>query len=252
MPVTTAENVFVGEGVTLEQYLKDVENKGGVSVIVDAQLSNTSKNPVENRVIAEELNKVFQSVSDGKALIASAITDKGITTEPDATFETMANNIAEISSVTEEIEILTPLIPAMKSDTTPQGFVSASYVYSGRPPWWAFSGNEPNINTGYWYWYCQPAGEYLQYEFKDEVKVERIEMWVLGGNCKDTYTIIVSSSDTGETYTDVAEGTFKTETDGIFLRMSIKLQPSVMKYIRFRSDKECISLAKIQAYSIIN
>ena len=39
----------------------------------------------------------FQSVSDGKALVASAITDKGVQTASDATFQTMADNIAEIS-----------------------------------------------------------------------------------------------------------------------------------------------------------
>lgn len=40
----------------------------------------------------------FQSVSDGKALVASAITDKGVQTASDATFQTMAKNIAEIAN----------------------------------------------------------------------------------------------------------------------------------------------------------
>lgn len=40
----------------------------------------------------------FQSVSDGKALVASAITDKGVTTAPDATFSTMAQNVRNISA----------------------------------------------------------------------------------------------------------------------------------------------------------
>ena len=41
----------------------------------------------------------FQSVSDGKALVASAITDKGVQTASDATFQTMANNIRNIESL---------------------------------------------------------------------------------------------------------------------------------------------------------
>ncbi len=41
----------------------------------------------------EELKK---SVSDGKSLVASAITGKGVTTAADATFATMANNIGQI------------------------------------------------------------------------------------------------------------------------------------------------------------
>ena len=42
------------------------------------------------------MNEVFQSVSNGKAAVASAITDKGVPTASDATFNTMANNIRSI------------------------------------------------------------------------------------------------------------------------------------------------------------
>lgn len=41
----------------------------------------------------ESLNEVFQSVSNGKELIASAITDKKVPTDADATFAEMAANI---------------------------------------------------------------------------------------------------------------------------------------------------------------
>ena len=44
------------------------------------------------------LESCFQSVSDGKSLVASAITDKGVTTASDATFETMANNITSLET----------------------------------------------------------------------------------------------------------------------------------------------------------
>lgn len=64
----------------------------------DSELSETSENPVQNKVITQKLNEVFQSVSNGKSLIASAITDKGIETTADATFEIMAENIGMISS----------------------------------------------------------------------------------------------------------------------------------------------------------
>jgi predicted MPP superfamily phosphohydrolase len=43
------------------------------------------------------INEVFQNVSNGKQLIATAITDKGVNTSSDATFQTMANNIGKIS-----------------------------------------------------------------------------------------------------------------------------------------------------------
>ena len=46
-----------------------------------------------------QLEECFQSVSDGKALVASAITDKGVNTASGAAFETIANNINSIKDV---------------------------------------------------------------------------------------------------------------------------------------------------------
>ena len=43
------------------------------------------------------INEVFQNVSNGKQLIATAITDKGVNTSSDDTFQTMATNIGKIS-----------------------------------------------------------------------------------------------------------------------------------------------------------
>ena len=68
------------------------------NITVDAALSETSENPVQNKVITSKLNEVFQSVSNGKSLIASAITDKGVSTDAAATFGTMAGNISKIES----------------------------------------------------------------------------------------------------------------------------------------------------------
>lgn len=45
-----------------------------------------------------EMQQLFQSVSNGKSLIASAITDRGINTASDATFATMADNINLLTS----------------------------------------------------------------------------------------------------------------------------------------------------------
>ena len=79
--------------------IKKIEIPGGGSAIkVDSELSAISENPVQNKVITAKLNEVFQSVSDGKNKIAAAITDKGINTAADATFNTMANNISKIET----------------------------------------------------------------------------------------------------------------------------------------------------------
>ena len=46
------------------------------------------------------INNLKTSVSEGKSLIASAITDKGVSTASSATFQTMANNIRSINQYT--------------------------------------------------------------------------------------------------------------------------------------------------------
>jgi hypothetical protein len=52
-----------------------------------------------------DLASCFQSVSNGKSLIAAAITDKGVTTAADATFEVMANNVLSISTVPDLVRV---------------------------------------------------------------------------------------------------------------------------------------------------
>ena len=58
--------------------------------IIDTENNFTSTN------VEGALAELFQSVSNGKTLIASAITDKGISTSNNDTFQTMANNISKI------------------------------------------------------------------------------------------------------------------------------------------------------------
>lgn len=63
-------------------------------------LSSTDNTTVEDKItnIDEEMISVKTSVSEGKTLIASAITDKGVSTASDASFSTMADNISKIPS----------------------------------------------------------------------------------------------------------------------------------------------------------
>lgn len=75
-------------------------------------LSNTSEGKLVDALVVKE---VFQSVSNGKELLASAITDKGVKTDATDTFDVMAENISNISSVgngngNENEEIESPLI----------------------------------------------------------------------------------------------------------------------------------------------
>ena len=53
---------------------------------------------VSGFVTASELNSLKSSVSSGKSLVASAVTDKGVSTAADASFQTIANNVNAIST----------------------------------------------------------------------------------------------------------------------------------------------------------
>lgn len=79
----------------------------GNKITVDDTLSIESENPVQNKVLTEELNKIKEegeeikkSVSDGKSEVAGSITTMGVATAADATFHTMATNILAIKSGT--------------------------------------------------------------------------------------------------------------------------------------------------------
>ena len=62
----------------------------------DSSLNSTSTNPVQNKVVYTEIESLKKSVSDGKTALASAITEKGVSTASNATFDTMASNISNI------------------------------------------------------------------------------------------------------------------------------------------------------------
>lgn len=69
-------------------------------------------------------DEAFTSVSNGKALLAAAITDKGVTTASEATFATMAANIASIPTGGEAKYI----VKATTAATTETIDTSKNYV----------------------------------------------------------------------------------------------------------------------------
>ncbi len=62
-------------------------SKNGVSIAATKRLADM-----------DEINAIKKSVSDGKSLIASAITANGVTTAADATFQTMADHVNNVRS----------------------------------------------------------------------------------------------------------------------------------------------------------
>jgi hypothetical protein len=101
--------------VNTEGYLVQLQDENGTPLfpIISADLIKDSegntfdlpglKSSVEQAeqdvaTLQTSVDECFQSVSDGKTLIANAITGKGVTTSSSATFATMASNISRIAS----------------------------------------------------------------------------------------------------------------------------------------------------------
>lgn len=74
---------------------------------IDTTPTNGSKKMCTSGGIYTAINNLKTSVSNGKSLIASAITDKGVSTASDATFQTMANNIRSIQTAAGSIYDIT-------------------------------------------------------------------------------------------------------------------------------------------------
>lgn len=68
--------------------------------------------------IESEMSNVKKSVSDGKSLVAGAITNKGVETAADATFETMATNIDSITTIESASANMTAAAGDMLADKT--------------------------------------------------------------------------------------------------------------------------------------
>lgn len=87
-----------------QDILKAVQTWGNATFMKKHEILGTLDEVVENEepnklVDSNVVKEVFQSVSDGKELIASAITDKGVKTDATDTFATMAQNISDIPTV---------------------------------------------------------------------------------------------------------------------------------------------------------
>lgn len=75
----------------------DPTGGGGSPIGASAVTFDNTGTEMESTNVQDAIEEVFQSVSNGKELLADAITDKGVETSATDTFETMADNIEQIS-----------------------------------------------------------------------------------------------------------------------------------------------------------
>lgn len=76
---------------------KTISGGGGVSTAEEVSYNN-EQTGMEAENVQDAIDQLFTSVSDGKALIASAITDMGVETDAGATWQQMYENILAIQS----------------------------------------------------------------------------------------------------------------------------------------------------------
>ena len=82
-----------------------------LSILKKLTIGNT-KSFIHGKTLAtveNDINPLKTSVSEGKSLVAAAVTDKGVPTAADDTFQTMADNIGKISTITGIPAIGVPL-----------------------------------------------------------------------------------------------------------------------------------------------
>ena len=91
-------SVIADDGTQLEAFDTDgnyIKTEWKTGDLISTERLNKIEDGIDE--VYNEIRRLFQSVSNGKTLIARAITDKGIPTASDATYETMVNNINSIS-----------------------------------------------------------------------------------------------------------------------------------------------------------
>ena len=93
--LTTTDKTLIGSINEVNTQYKDIAKEVGTETL------NTTAQDLKGAI-----NEVFQSASNGKTLIANAITGKGVSTSNTDTFQTMATNINSIQTVSDASGII--------------------------------------------------------------------------------------------------------------------------------------------------
>lgn len=85
---------------TIELTDSDTNTWRGIQNNLTSDSTTDSLAAKQGKILKAEIDDLKNSVSDGKTLVANAITGKGVTTATDAAFQTIANNIDKIATLT--------------------------------------------------------------------------------------------------------------------------------------------------------
>lgn len=87
---------------TIELTDSDTNTWRGIQNNLTSDSTTDSLAAKQGKILKAEIDDLKNSVSDGKTLVANAITGKGVTTATDAAFQTIANNIGKIVTLTAD------------------------------------------------------------------------------------------------------------------------------------------------------
>lgn len=119
---STDDNITCEDGKTLRENLSDIDTQcKDIANEIGTETLNTTAQDLKGAI-----NEVFQNVSNGKQLIATAITDKGVATSSDSTFQVMANNIRKIITESTVNYAITNNLTFCSNDNTDSSIVEGS------------------------------------------------------------------------------------------------------------------------------
>lgn len=154
----TSLTVLQNEQTTTNKNLSDYQD------ITDADITNiysiinnlqtaqntneTDLTEIKNKLkgLDDQMTQVFTSVSSGKASVASALTDKGVTTDAVATFNTMRDNIKSIGS---EANAISPSILTGYTAYVGNKYITGSMANQGAVTAALNCGQSYSILSGY-------------------------------------------------------------------------------------------------------
>lgn len=120
----TANKTIIGGINEVNSQLKDIANDLGKN-----EDGSDIELPTTDKTVKGAIKELFQDVSNGKTLVANAITDKGVNTLATDTFQVMATNIGKISSgMNIEGKIITVNNTKYKLSTNSDGDIIATII----------------------------------------------------------------------------------------------------------------------------